>query len=100
MDMVTALNRDLQLLVYRCVFDYNYLKLKAEYTRLWLNERPCGDIRVRWCDRSVCFDTHTRFVANWRDCNNANHYESIYKITFNAHGDCEKIRVASIPKNY
>ncbi len=59
------LPKDIIAIVQRYVFDANYSDLKQQYKQKWLND-------IYWDDNNELFafkrnNTHTLFVANWRN---------------------------------
>ncbi len=104
MDMVSALNRDLRLLVYRYIVDDNYFRVKAEYKRLWLNEQPCHLFCICWRDDMACFMTGLLGIMNWRDYNGyskGRYTGAFYRIRFCLSNDhCFKTNYGQLPKNY
>ena len=61
------LPRDVVLIVYRLVFDYNYSRLMEQYRTVWLNRPNSDDItEIYWNEHRMSFMTSIRFVFNWR----------------------------------
>lgn len=62
MSLINKLCIDVQLIVYRYVFDYNYSIVKHDYLITWF----CDDIH--WCDLRQYFRSEAYGgIANWRN---------------------------------
>ena len=58
------LPKDIIIIVYRLIFDVDYVVLKQQYKQTY-----CGTVDVRqigWDDDTCTFGTESIFVANWR----------------------------------
>lgn len=65
--IMELLPRDLIVIVYRYIADYNYTQLKRQYAAVWLNTDPNRDeYQIYWDHSRSDFEIGCFFIANWR----------------------------------
>ena len=84
--MLAGLPKDVEMIVRRYVFEYNYIQLQEQYIAKWLS----GD--VRWDDSRCCFGDDLYKVANWRGL-----HTHIYKVLYRFSSERPH---GSLPDNY
>ena len=106
-----VLPKDIVLIVYRYIYQYNYDVMREQYKHLWLNDPSIaaniGDFNMSlifWDDNLHCFCTDHTFVANYRTRDwwfENIYYFTMYYKTLEQYNNIDSAETgAKLPQNY
>ncbi len=110
------LSKDIALIVYKYIHQFDYDVLRNQYKTLWLNDRTLIDQdanddgwvldRIYWDEEQQCFSTRYAYVANYRELGSKSWFDNIYYFTMYYKSEEQYLLVdsaetgAKLPKHY
>ena len=102
-DILHGVCSDVRFIVYRYIFDYNYVKLRKQYVYKWLCDNPFRKCRIYWSDEMMNFMYNTRNlstlnIANYRTIDDPHPDDDIYNMY--DYSNNEGIQIAKLSPNH